>query len=87
MVKNSGVSPGNKIIIRLMIFVGTIWAVSLILDMVNPVYDPPDTIGLAFMAILSTLLGIIAAGQRDGGPKDEDDRHNKSDKDDDHADN
>ena len=87
MVKNSGVSPGSRIIISLIIFVGTIWAVSLILDMVNPVYDPPDTIGLAFMAILSTLLGMIAAGQRDGGPKDEDDRRNKSDKDDDHVDN
>ena len=55
--------------------VGAVWVCSLVLDMVRSSYDPPQTIGLAFMAILSTLLGMIAAAQRDGGrsKSDEDD--------------
>lgn len=56
-----------------MTVVGLLWAGSLVLDMVNPRYDPPETIGLAFMAILSTLLGIVAASNRDGGSKDDED--------------
>lgn len=55
--------------------IGVLWAGSLILNMVNPSYNPPQTIGLAFMAVLSTMLGIIAAanGKRDSGDDDEDD--------------
>ncbi|QFP96994.1 membrane protein [Gordonia phage Thimann] len=62
-----------RIIVWLIVSVGAIWAGSLVLDMVNPAYDPPQTIGLAFMAILSTLLGIVAAAQRDGGKKNDED--------------
>lgn len=62
-----------RIVVWLIVFVGAIWAGSLVLDMVNPRYDPPQTIGLAFMAILSTLLGIVAASQRDGGRRNDDD--------------
>lgn len=56
-----------------MTVVGLLWAGSLVLDMVNPRYDPPATIGLAFMAILSTLLGIVSASDHDGGSKDDED--------------
>lgn len=54
-------------------FVGTAWFVSIGVDMFNPRYDPPDTIGLAFMAVLSTLLGIVVASQRDSGNGKDDD--------------
>lgn len=66
-----------RVLYVLITAVGLMWAGSLILDMVNPRYDPPETIGLAFMAILSTLLGITAASNRDGGPRN-DDRDNEN---------
>ena len=62
-----------RVLYVVMTGVGLLWTGSLILDMVNPKYDPPETIGLAFMAVLSTLLGIVAASQRDGGSKKDDD--------------
>jgi hypothetical protein len=37
-----------------------IWVISVIMDAVNPAYDPPETIGLAFMAMLSAVLGAAA---------------------------
>lgn len=37
------------------------WVVSLVLDATGIWADPPDTIGLAFMAILGPLVGVWAA--------------------------
>ncbi|QOC55721.1 membrane protein [Gordonia phage Archimedes] len=71
MVKKKRASTNLRVLYALMIVVGALWAGSLVLDMANPTYDPPETIGLAFMAILSTLLGIVAASNRDGGSKDD----------------
>ncbi|MCF8605161.1 hypothetical protein L5I01_17545 [Gordonia sp. HY442] len=62
-------NPATRVLIPITIFVGAMWAASLVFDMVNPSYQPPDTIGLAFMAVLSTLMGIIAASSKDGGKK------------------
>ena len=36
------------------------WIASVIADALVPTYDPPDTIGLAFMAMLSAVLGAAA---------------------------
>lgn len=68
-----------RILIILIVSVGVLWAGSLVLDAFVSTYDPPETIGLAFMAILSTLLGFVAASQRDGGndEEDDDDKENK----------
>lgn len=71
MVKHEKKVP--RILLVLIVIVGGLWVGSLILDAFVPTYDPPETIGLAFMAILSTLLGIVAASQRDGG-KDDDEK-------------
>lgn len=42
-----------------------IWVISVVADAVNPAYDPPETIGLAFMAMLSAVLGAAAVQGRD----------------------
>lgn len=72
MAKNDKKVP--RILVMLIVIVGGLWAGSLILDALVPTYDPPQTLGLAFMAILSTLLGIVAASQRDGDKHDNDDK-------------
>lgn len=36
------------------------WIASVIADALVPTYDPPETIGLAFMAMLSAVLGAAA---------------------------
>lgn len=72
MAKNDKKVP--RILVALIVIVGGLWAGSLILDALVPTYDPPQTLGLAFMAILSTLLGIVAASQRDGDKHDNDDK-------------
>lgn len=54
-----GVSPRV-----LNVVIGTVvgaWVVSLVLDATNVWADPPETIGLAFMAILGPLVGVWAA--------------------------
>lgn len=71
MAKNDKKVP--RILVMLIVIVGGLWAGSLILDALVPTYDPPQTLGLAFMAILSTSLGIVAASQRDGDKHDKDD--------------
>lgn len=65
---------GVRVLIGLTIFVAGIWGGSLVLDMFNPNYDPPATIGVVFMAIVSGLLGVIAASNRDGGKPDDKDK-------------
>lgn len=47
-----------------------IWVISVVADAVNPAYDPPETIGLAFMAMLSAVLGAAAVQGRE--KKDDD---------------
>lgn len=47
-----------------------IWVISVVADAINPVYDPPETIGLAFMAMLSAVLGAAAVQGRE--KKDDD---------------
>ena len=71
MAKNDKKVP--RILVMLIVIVGGLWAGSLILDALVPTYDPPQTLGLAFMAILSTSLGIVAASQRDCDKHDKDD--------------
>lgn len=57
----------TRVLIALVVVIGSIWVISMIVDMLVATYQPPETIGLAFMAVLSTLLGMVAAAQRDGG--------------------
>lgn len=45
--------------------VTVVWVFSIALDAFNPSYDPPDTIGLAFMAMLSAVLGAAAVRGKD----------------------
>lgn len=47
-----------------------IWVISVVADAINPAYDPPETIGLAFMAMLSAVLGAAAVQGRE--KKDDD---------------
>jgi membrane protein implicated in regulation of membrane protease activity len=43
------------------------WAGSIVLDAVGLWPDPPQTIGLAFMAVLSALLGTMVVQRQDRG--------------------
>lgn len=54
-----GVSP--RVLNVVIGVVVTAWVVSLVLDATNVWADPPETIGLAFMAILGPLVGVWAA--------------------------
>jgi len=50
-----------------------VWAVSFVIDAVNPMYDPPASIGTLMMAVAGALFGgtAIAAirnGRKNGGP-------------------
>lgn len=48
-----------------------VWIGTTAWDAINPNYDPPDTIGLAFMAILSALLGAAMASREAQAPPPE----------------
>jgi hypothetical protein len=52
-------STGQKVVYVLAVVVGGVWAGTTIVDMFNPSYNPPDSAGAAFMAVLGVLLGII----------------------------
>ncbi len=59
----ASVSP---LLIRIVIgVVISLWVASLVMDALVASYDPPDTIGLAFMAVLSAVLGAFAVGQKE----------------------
>lgn len=62
---------GMRVLYGLTGVVGTVWVTSLINDMFNPAYNPPETVGLVFMVVVSTLLGVIATNTR-RDKKDED---------------
>lgn len=48
------------------------WAGSMVLDAIVSTYDPPDTISIAFMAILGPLVGtLIVRRDRNSGDDDE----------------
>lgn len=54
-----GVSPRVLNLVILTVVVS--WVTSLVLDATGVWADPPETIGLAFMAILGPLVGVWAA--------------------------
>lgn len=70
--------PIPRILLVLLSIVGGMWLLSTIADIWVPTYDPTETIGLAFMAVLSPLLGIIAASQR-VAPDDDHDKEDDED--------
>jgi membrane protein implicated in regulation of membrane protease activity len=43
------------------------WVASIVADALVPTYEPPQTIGLAFMAVVSAVLGAAAVRQGDRG--------------------
>lgn len=48
------------------------WAGSMVIDAIVSTYDPPDTISIAFMAILGPLVGtLIVRRDRNSGDDDE----------------
>lgn len=57
--RTGGVSP--RILNAVIAVVVGAWVTSLVLDATNVWADPPETIGLAFMAILGPLVGVWAA--------------------------
>lgn len=69
-----------RMLIGLTIAVGAVWLIAISVDMFNQNYDPPAMLGTVFMAIVSGLLGVIAAEKA----RDNSKRDNK--KDDDHQD-
>ena len=48
-----------------------LWLGSTAWDTFDPAYEPPATIGLVFMAVLSTVLGLITVSYRDEKNKPE----------------
>lgn len=57
-----------KVVIAVVV---AVWIGTTAWDAINPNYDPPDTIGLAFMAILSALLGAAVASREAQAPPPE----------------
>lgn len=54
---SGGFSVPQWVLVTLVSIVTVVWAGSLILDAFVKSYDPPATISLAFMAVVSALLG------------------------------
>lgn len=52
-----GFSVPQWVLVTLVSIVTVVWAGSLVLDAFVKSYDPPATISLAFMAVVSALLG------------------------------
>lgn len=50
------------------------WVASIVMDALIPTYEPPQTIGLAFMAVVSAVLGAAAVR---GGDKATDSKPEK----------
>lgn len=46
------------------------WVASIVADALVPTYEPPQTIGLAFMAVVSAVLGAAAVRQGDRGQEE-----------------
>lgn len=46
------------------------WVASLLADALIPTYDPPQMIGLAFMAVLSAVLGSLAIKSKETKPEE-----------------
>lgn len=65
--------PGMRVLIGLTTAVGTLWAVTILADIFVADYNPPDQLGVVFMAIVTGLLGMLAAAQRNGGKTDDKD--------------
>lgn len=77
------ISPTMKLVIGLAIAVTVVWGASLVVDMVNPNYDPPANVGLVFMAVVSGLFGLLTSAAVRGN-RDRDDTK-KDDEDEDEA--
>ncbi len=54
---SGGFSVPQWVMVTLVSIVTVVWAGSLVLDAFVKSYDPPATISLAFMAVVSALLG------------------------------
>lgn len=59
--RSDELGPTMKVIIGLAIAVTVVWGASLVVDMINPNYDPPANIGLVFMAMVSGLFGLATS--------------------------
>ncbi|GGF39224.1 hypothetical protein [Williamsia phyllosphaerae] len=70
---SGGFSVPQWVIVTLVSIVTVVWAGSLILDAFVKSYDPPATISLAFMAVVSALLGsgVVRSLPRRKGRDDE----------------
>ena len=55
------------------------WVASIVMDALIPTYEPPQTIGLAFMAVVSAVLGAAAvrAGDKETSKPEKDEGDSK----------
>ncbi|QDH93199.1 hypothetical protein SEA_ZIPP_45 [Gordonia phage Zipp] len=80
--RSDELGPTMKVIIGLAIAVTVVWGASLVVDMINPAYDPPANIGLVFMAVVSGLFGLATSAAVRGKDRERE-RERDRDKDDD----
>ena len=60
-MSNKSKGPSSRLIEVIIALVAVAWFASIAYGALNPDYEADPTIGLAFMAILSGLLGTYAA--------------------------
>lgn len=68
-MSNQGGGLGSVVTPLVLKIIGSVitivWLISAVADAFIPTYDPPETIGLAFMAMLSAVLGAAAVKGQD----------------------
>jgi hypothetical protein len=68
-MSNQGGGLGSVVTPLVLKIIGSVitivWLISAVADAFIPSYDPPETIGLAFMAMLSAVLGAAAVKGQD----------------------
>jgi hypothetical protein len=71
-MSNQGGGLGSVVTPLVLKIIGSVitivWLISAVADAIIPTYDPPETIGLAFMAMLSAVLGAAAVKGKDQDP-------------------
>jgi hypothetical protein len=62
---------GGRVHIWVAAVITAAWAVSFVVDIVNPMYDPPPTVGSLMLIVAGAIFGSDVVKQVRGGGRNE----------------